>query len=88
MKEAIHMGKEQRLAFYDISSSRAQSVKTFDGKVYQLKGAVAVEHTTGNIERVAEIYYRVRSVMDEKQKVIAKRRNQDDELTTVCQRRK
>ncbi|MHB0803430.1 hypothetical protein PVK73_29330 [Bacillus thuringiensis] len=45
------MGKEQRLAFYDISSSSAQSVKTFDGKVYQLKGAVAVEDTTGNIER-------------------------------------
>ncbi|PHE52954.1 hypothetical protein [Bacillus pseudomycoides] len=82
------MGKEQRLAFYDISSSCAQSVKTFDGKVYQLKGAVAVENATGNIERVAEIYYRVRSVMDEKQKIIAKRRNQNDELTTVCQRRK
>lgn len=81
------MGKEQRLAFYDISSC-AQSVKTFDGKVYQLKGAVAVESTTGHIERVAEIYYRVRSVMDEKRNIIAKRRNHNDELTTVCKRRK
>lgn len=35
------MGEVKRLAYYDISSSNAQSVKTFDGKTYKIRGAVA-----------------------------------------------
>lgn len=82
------MGEVKRLAYYDISSSNAQSVKTFDGKTYKLRGAVAVDNKTGNIERVAEIYYRIRSVIDESQKVIAKRRTKDDELKVVYRKKK
>jgi len=77
------MGDKKRFAFYDISSSNAKSVRTFDKKVYNLKGTVAIEARTGNVEKVADIYYRVRSVMDTKHKVIAKRKNEDDELQTI-----
>jgi hypothetical protein len=34
------MGKEKRLTFYDIAASQAHSVKTFDGKTYELKGTL------------------------------------------------
>ncbi len=37
----MNMGEVKRLAYYDISSSNAQSVKTFDGKTYKIRGAVA-----------------------------------------------
>ena len=45
------MGKEQRLTFYDIAASQAHSVKTFDGKTYELKGTIAIENNTGSIEK-------------------------------------
>lgn len=77
------MGKEKRLAYYDISSSSAKGLKTFEGKTYELKGALAVERETGKIERVAEIYYRVRSVVNEKGIIIAKRKTIEDELISV-----
>lgn len=78
------MGEEKkRLSYFDIASSSAESVKTFDGKTYALKGAIAVESKTGEIKRVAEIYYRVRSVRDEKHNIIAKRKQEDGELVAV-----
>jgi hypothetical protein len=84
----MDMGEAKRLSYYDIPPSNAQSVKTFDGKTYKLRGAVAIENKTGNIERIAEIYYRIRSVVDESQKIIAKRKTQEDELTVVYRKRK
>lgn len=81
-----HMGKEQRLTFYDIAASQAHSVKTFDGKTYELKGAIAIENGTGSIEKVAQIYYRVRSVRDEHQNLIAKRKHKQAELVAVKQK--
>ncbi|KMY52552.1 hypothetical protein AC623_20670 [Bacillus sp. FJAT-27231] len=82
------MKEEKRLSFYEISSLPAKSLKTFDGKMYMLKGAIAVEPSTGEIERVADIYYRVRSVIDEERNVIAKRKNRDDELVEVIHSQK
>ncbi|PDZ10836.1 hypothetical protein CON70_14770 [Bacillus pseudomycoides] len=79
------MGKEQRLTFYDIAASNAHSVKTFDGKTYHLKGAIAIENGTGNIEKVAQIYYQVRSVRDEHKNLIAKRKHKQAELVVVNQ---
>ena len=67
-------GKRKRLTFYDIAASQAHSVKTFDGKTYELKGTIAIENSTGSIEKVAQIYYQVRSVRDEHQNLIAKRK--------------
>ncbi|MFP3845806.1 hypothetical protein [Priestia filamentosa] len=77
------MKTAKRLAFYDIAGARAQSAKTFDGKVYKLQGAVAVEHETGSIKRVADIYYDIRSVWDHNQRIMAKRRHKEEELREV-----
>lgn len=77
------MGKEKRIAYYDISSSCAKSLKTFEGKTYILKGALAIESETGEIERVAKLYYRIRSVVNEKGAIIAKRKTIGDELVLV-----
>ncbi|WP_301285775.1 hypothetical protein [Priestia flexa] len=41
------MEAEKRLAFYDISDARAKSAKTFDGKLYTLKGAFLLEGFSG-----------------------------------------
>ncbi|MBT2576873.1 hypothetical protein J7E43_05560 [Bacillus sp. ISL-8] len=81
------MGKEKRLTFYDVSC-KAHSVKTFDGKTYQLKGAVAIENNTGEIERTSQIYYMVRSVLDKNHNLIAKRKNVEDELVAIKKPRK
>ncbi|MEK5204969.1 hypothetical protein NST55_27230 [Bacillus sp. FSL R10-2789] len=80
------MRKEQRLTFYDIAASQAHSVKTFDGKTYELKGTIAIENNTGGIENVAQIYYQVRSVRDEHQNLIAKRKHKQAELVAVRQK--
>lgn len=82
----MNMEAQKRLAFYDISDARAKSAKTFDGKLYTLKGGVAVEKGTGDIKRVADIYYEVRSVMDQAHTIVAKRRKKDEELKEVLQR--
>ncbi|MFP3886132.1 hypothetical protein [Priestia filamentosa] len=77
------MKTAKRLAFYEIAAARAQSAKTFDGKVYKLQGAVAVEYETGSIKRVADIYYDIRSVRDHNQRIMAKRRHKEEELKEV-----
>ncbi|KAB2488191.1 hypothetical protein [Priestia endophytica] len=77
------MKTAKRLAYYDVAAARAQSAKTFDGKVYKLQGAVAVEQDTGNIKRVADIYYDIRSVRDHNQRIMAKRRHKQEELKEV-----
>lgn len=82
----MNMEVQKRLAFYDISDARAKSAKTFDGKLYMLKGGVAVEKGTGDVKRVADIYYEVRSVMDQAHTIVAKRRKKDEELKEVLQK--
>ncbi|MGG0256425.1 hypothetical protein ABEY61_27860 [Bacillus toyonensis] len=77
------MGKEHRLTFYDIAALQARSVKTFDGKTYDLKGTIAIESSTGSIEKVAQIYYQIRSVRGEHQNLIAKRKNKHAELVAL-----
>ncbi|MCP1285216.1 hypothetical protein BW897_29390 [Bacillus cereus] len=76
------MEKESRLTFYDVSC-KAHSVKTFDGKTYQLRGAVAIENKTGEIVKIAQVYYKVRSVVDKNNNLIAKRKNPEDELVAI-----
>ncbi|MGG1215885.1 hypothetical protein ABE236_00170 [Priestia endophytica] len=80
------MKTAKRLAFYDIAAARAQSAKTFDGKVYELQGAVAVEQDTGSIKRVADIYYDIRSVRDHNQRIMAKRRHKQEELKEISRK--
>jgi hypothetical protein len=78
------MKSEKRIPYYEIASiKKKHSLKTFDGKTYELKGAVAIENKTGEIQNLAQIYYQVRSIVDSKKNLIAKRKNQDSELVAV-----
>lgn len=70
----------ERLSLYELSAN--DTVKTFEGEVYELKGVVGVKKETGEIERVTDLYYRTRTVVKDSQ-VIAKRKNKNEELKKV-----
>lgn len=76
------MKHKKRFSFYDLPST-AHNIYTFDGKCYVLNGIIAVERNTKERVHVAQLYYRVRSVVNEKHQVIAKRRTTQDELRRV-----
>ncbi|MYL43975.1 hypothetical protein [Virgibacillus salexigens] len=73
--------RKRRLSHVDLSY-KAKSVKTFDNEVYELKGSIAVNTDNGEIQKVADIYYRVRTAVNSQKHVIAKRKNTNDELQT------
>ncbi len=64
----------------------AESVRTFDGKTYQLHGRIAIEQESKETKEIAQLYYRIRTVVGENQ-VIAKRKHPDDELIHVSRRK-
>lgn len=70
----------ERFYLYDLAS--ASSLKTFEGKTYELKGAVGVERESGDVLRIADLYYRTRSVVSDK-RLLAKRKNANEELIKV-----
>ena len=61
---------------------RANSVKTFDNQIYELKGTLAVDKSNGDIQKVADVYYRVRTAKDKSKDVIAKRKHTEGELVS------
>lgn len=81
-KIAIREGEDemQRMSLYEIPNY--DSVRTFEGKTYDLKGFVGVETTSGEIEHVSDLYYRTRTVVANNH-VVAKRKNIDEELQKV-----
>lgn len=70
----------ERFYLYDLAS--ASSLKTFEGKTYEIKGAIAVEKDSGEVRHIADLYYRTRSVIFNK-RLLAKRKNAHDELLRV-----
>lgn len=70
---------ERRISQAELSY-RAKSVKTYDNEIYKLQGSIAVNEENGDIKKVADIYYRVRTAVDEEKQVIAKRKKSTDEL--------
>lgn len=70
----------ERFYLYDLAS--ASSLKTFEGKTYELKGAVGVERESGDVLHIADLYYRTRSVVSDK-RLLAKRKNANEELIKV-----
>ncbi|WP_313491454.1 helix-turn-helix transcriptional regulator [Exiguobacterium sp.] len=64
----------------------ADSVRTFDGKIYQLHGRIAIEQESKETQEISQLYYRIRTVVGENQ-VIAKRKHPDDELIHVSSRK-
>ena len=75
----------ERFSLYEMPT--ASSVKTFCGKVYQIKGFVGVETKSGEVKHVTDLYYSTRSVAKE-EKLIAKRKNKTDELTKLKKEKK
>lgn len=63
----------------------ADSVRTFGGQEYQLKGTLAFSDN-GEVEKAVNIYYSARTVVKDN-KVVAKRKNKEDELTFVTPRK-
>ena len=70
----------ERFYLYDLAS--ASSLKTFEGKTYELKGAIGVEKDSGDVRHITDLYYRTRSVISDK-RLLAKRKNVNDELVKV-----
>lgn len=72
--------KMESLRLYELPS--CDSVKTFEGKTYELKGFMGVEKSSGEVEHVSELYYRTRTVVTNNC-VVAKRKNENDELQKI-----
>lgn len=70
----------ERFCLYDLAS--ASSVKTFEGKIYRLKGYLGIEQDSGEVRYISDLYYRTRSVVSDKQ-LLAKRKRPEDELLKV-----
>jgi len=76
--------KQQRFDLAELPL--ADSVRTFDGKTYQLHGRIAIEQDSQEAQEISQIYYRIRTVVGENQ-VIAKRKHPNDELIHVSRRK-
>lgn len=76
---------KEKFSLYELPT--ASSVKTFDGKIYELKGFVGVERETGEIKHITDLYYRTRTVVADS-KILAKRKKQDEDLVKVKREKK
>lgn len=68
----------ERVGVYDLPET-ADSVRLFNGKHFKLEGMLGIENETGNVKKIAEIYYQVRSATAEGT-LVAKRKHPHDEL--------
>lgn len=71
---------KERFRLYDLPN--ANSVKTFEGKTYDLIGSVGIEQDSGEIKHVTDLYYRAKTVVSDS-KILARRKTVNDELTLV-----
>lgn len=78
-------GVKERFSLYELP--KAESVKTFDGKTYELKGFIGVEEESGEVKHITDLYYRTRTVVSDS-KVLAKRKGKDSELLKVAIKKK
>lgn len=82
MKETIV--NSSYVAFYDIPYlANGGDLKTFDGKIYEIKGTVARDIETNEVIKLSSVYYSIRTVKNKKRQTVAKRKNRDDELKRV-----
>lgn len=65
--------QETTLAYIDIAS-RANTVRTFDGRIWKVKGLIGVDDQSGKRRHLAELYYHIAIIKDQNLKTIAKRR--------------
>jgi hypothetical protein len=76
----------ERLTYLDLKD--AKSVKTFDNEIFVLKGAIAIDQNNGHVEKLADVYYRVRTAIGKNKQIIAKRKTVFDELEKVQSNRR
>lgn len=78
-------GVKERFSLYELP--KAESIKTFDGKTYELKGFIGVEQGSGEVKHITDLYYRTKTVVSDS-KVLAKRKGKDSELVKVAIKKK
>lgn len=71
-----------RIGMYELPKE-ANTVKLFNGKIYQIEGFLGREMESGDVKNISEIYYHVRSAAKDG-KLCAKRKQPNDELTRTC----
>lgn len=71
---------KERFGLYDLP--HAHSVKTFEGKIYNLIGAVGIETESGEVRHITDLYYAAKTVVA-RSTVLAKRKTVDEELQVV-----
>lgn len=62
---------------------KANSVKTFNNEVYELKGTLAINRESGDIQPISAVYYNVRTAINKAKVIIAKRKHITDELIAL-----
>lgn len=76
---------KERFGLYDLP--KANSVRTFEGKTYDLIGSVGVEKESGEIRHVTDLYYRAKTVVSDS-KILARRKTIDEELLLVSEEKR
>ncbi|WP_047980660.1 hypothetical protein [Ornithinibacillus contaminans] len=83
MQQLINSPNE-RVPFYELAIiANGGSVRTFGKKIYQIKGIMAKNIMTGEVQKLSSIYYEIRTVKDIKGQVVAKRKKPIEELKRV-----
>lgn len=78
--------KEQnhRVSFYEVAViADGGTVRTFNKSIYRIRGLIARNEETNEVVQLSKIYYEIRTVMNRKRQVVAKRKNPYDELIRV-----
>lgn len=74
----------ERIPYYELPLiADGGSVKTFDKKIFQVRGIVVRDTQTDQVCKLSTIYYQIRTVQNKRGQVIAKRKNPTDELIRV-----
>lgn len=69
---------------FDFSYVPNCTIRTFNKEIYEVRTGLMVKNLhTNNFRKIEEIYYNIRTVRDKNGKVIAKRKNPNQELYVV-----
>ncbi|MEN0651400.1 hypothetical protein NSQ82_20710 [Caldifermentibacillus hisashii] len=84
MPHTIVKERSSRVSYYELAVlANGGSVRTFDKKIYHLRGVIARNVDTGEVVKLSQIYYKIRTAINKNKQVVAKRKNADDELRQV-----
>lgn len=73
-----------KIPFYEVAAiADGGDVRTFNGDIYYIRGVIAQHAKTKEVVKLSSIYYEIRTVKDKFRRVVAKRKNPNDELKRV-----